>query len=82
MNLTPHEVLLKLAFVFASRLLDPQCCMENFQSLSNAQGFDMAPFFYTLMKERIDINRVAREMVFQPLHPDAGAPLLEERVTF
>ena len=41
----------------------------------------MAPFFYTIMKERIDIERVAREIVFQPLHPDTGAPLLEERVT-
>ena len=39
-------------------------------------------FFCTLLKERIDINRVAREIVFQPLHPDTGAPLLEERDTF
>ena len=25
-------------------------------------------------------NRVAREIVFLPLHPDTSAPLLEERV--
>ena len=34
----------------------------------------------TLMKERIWINRVASEIVFQPLHPDIGAPLHPERV--
>jgi hypothetical protein len=33
-----------------------------------------------IMKERIWINRVASEIVFQPLHPDTGAPLHEERV--
>ena len=27
------------------------------------------------MKERIWINRVASEIVFQPLHPDTGALL-------
>jgi len=45
MNLTPHEVLLKLAFVFASLLLDPQCCMENFESLSNAHRVLRRRFF-------------------------------------
>ena len=77
-----HSVFLKLAFMFASRLLDPQCCMGNFQSLSYAHGLDMALFLFTLMKERFHTHRVASEIVFQPLHPDSGAPLLEERVTF
>ena len=29
-------------------------------------------------EERIWINRVASEIVFQALHPDTGAPLYEE----
>merc|ERR1711916_348573 len=33
-----------------------------------------------IVKERIWINRVASEIVFQPLHPDTGAPLHEERL--
>ena len=35
----------------------------------------------TLVKERLWINRVASEIVFQSLHPNTGAPLHEERVT-
>ena len=38
-------------------------------------------FHDTLMQERIWINRVESEIVFQPLHPDITAPLHEERVT-
>ena len=34
----------------------------------------------SVMMERIWINRVASEIVFQPFHTDAGAPLDEERV--
>ena len=30
-------------------------------------------------EERIWINRVASEIVFQALHPDTGTPLYEER---
>ena len=33
-----------------------------------------------IVKERIWINRVVSEIVFQPLHPDTGAPSHDERV--
>ena len=33
-----------------------------------------------IMKERIQINSVASEIVFKPLHPDTGALLHEEFV--
>ena len=42
-------------------------------------GIRRGAFSNTLMKERIWINRVC-EIVFQPLLPDTGAPLHEERV--
>ena len=53
--------------------------METFQSLLSSQGSDVAPFLNTLMKERIWISCDC-EIVFQPLHPDTGAPFHEERV--
>ena len=54
----------------------PTVLHGEFSKFFKCTRFRHGALFYTLVKG------VAREIVFQPLHPDTGAPLLEERVTF
>ena len=47
---------------------------------SNSSRSTMTTAQNTIMKERIQFEQVAGEIVFQPLHPGTGASLQSERV--
>ena len=54
--------------------------LNSSSSNSSGQQFSRSTAQNKIMKERIWLDRIANEIVFQPLHPETGAPLHDEHV--